>query len=394
MFCSNCGKELTQNTNFCPNCGTKIIHKDVPAEQCKQALPEKTVVAPPATELPSAPSATSSEGTKSFVTTAILSMLPFPCGLHRFYTGRIWSGLIQCFTFGLYLIWSFIDVLRILSNSYKDADNKLLKGYSKGKAALLLLLWITIYGLIISMAINNSNKASEKSASNDADKQAEISSQIQPAEVKKETAPTPEVKNYPKPLPKIEKPYEAPILEGSIYTYPESEKELKKAGFTKTLSKLGLKGIKRANKLIPVAAKKAAMNKKCDAVMNVDISLELSTKDNLVIYVWAKNYTKFYFTEAELAEDGPALSEQEKLAPLLIRHEVLAEEVIKSQLTFPSTYDRHELGVFISRTTASCNEVTIEFSAKNAFGLELTYIATVQFDKNSKVVGFHMQEKK
>ena len=126
--------------------------------------------------------------------------------------------------------------------------------------------------------------------------------------------------------------------------------------------------------------------------MTVDIS-DKSTKDNIIIYVHAENLTKFYFTEQELMEDGPAKSEQEKLAPLLMRHEVLAEEVIKSKLTFPSTYDRHELGVFNSRTTPSCNEITIEFSAKNAYNLELTYIATVQFDKDSNVVGFRMQEK-
>ncbi|MBQ3217932.1 MAG: zinc ribbon domain-containing protein [Akkermansia sp.] len=194
------------------------------------------------------------------------------------------------------------------------------------------------------------------------------------------------------PSEKVEQPYKAPILSAAIPKYPESEKELKKAGFSKTLKKLGLENIKKCNRLFPLAAEKAARNKNCDAVMMVDIS-DKSTKDNIVIFVTAQNYTKFYFTEEELLNDGAALSEQEKLAPLLWRHEVMAEEVIKSHLHHPSTYDRHELGVFQSRTTPSCNEIMIEFSAKNSFGVELTYIAVVQFDKDSNVVGFNLQEK-
>ncbi|MBQ6705366.1 MAG: zinc ribbon domain-containing protein [Opitutales bacterium] len=190
-----------------------------------------------------------------------------------------------------------------------------------------------------------------------------------------------------------EKPYEAPILKGAIWLYPETEEELKAKGYSKTLQKFGLEGIKKINKLIPIAAQKAAKSKKCDAVAVASLSSNRSSKDNLVFYVDAKNSTRFYFSEVELMDDSPVMSIQEKLAPLLSRHELLAEEVIKSQLKHPSTYDRHEMGVFKSRTTYSCNEITIEFSAKNAFNLELTYIATVQFDEDSKVVGFHMQEK-
>ena len=186
--------------------------------------------------------------------------------------------------------------------------------------------------------------------------------------------------------------YRAPIRAGAVYKYPETKAGLVKAGFPKMLKKLGLDNIKKANQLLPFAARKAAQNSRCNAVMTADIS-DKSTREKLVFYVHAENYEKFFFTEAELLTDTPTVSEHEKLAPLLIRHEVMAEEVIKSKLNYPSTYDRHELGVFTSRTTSNCNEITIEFSAKNAYNLELTYIATVQFDKDSNVVGFYMQEK-
>ncbi len=312
--------------------------------------------------------------------TAILSFIPFPSGLHRLYTEKIWTGLLMFFTCGLYFIWSIIDILRILTNSFTDKHGKKLKGYTKGKAALLFFICLAVYGFVISAMVNAS---SEKSSTEQSLKTLPTQTEVV-------------AENQPKTLPEItkaEKPYETPILEGAIQPYPETAQSLKDAGFSQTLEKLGLENIKKANKLMPIAAQKAAQNKKCDAVMEVSISLYRSSKTELVIFVLAQNNTKFYFTEAELMEEGPVLSEQEKLAPLLSRHEIMAEEVIKSQLNFPSTYDRHEMGVFTSRTTPSCNEVTIEFSAKNAYGLETTYIATVQFDKDSKVVGYHCQEK-
>lgn len=409
MFCSNCGKELPQEARFCVNCGTKVVESAAEELESKTTAPQVIpTVNTPSVPIPHIPLAehqtADSVGEKSFMVTAILSIIPAPCGLHRFYTGRIWTGLILFFTCGLYFIWSAIDVLRILTNSFTDKNGKKLKGYKKSKAALLFIIWLAIYGLFISAIVTSSPEAEPKQTENDVvtaatTTETDIATASTP-ETPDETTPAQIEKaaeNTPKPLPsikKVENPYEAPILDGAIFTYPETKQALQDAGFSKTLKKLGLDNIKKANKLMPVAAKKAAQNKKCDAVMTVDLSLERSTKDKLVFFVWAQNYTKFYFSEDELMENGPALSEQEKLAPLLVRHEVMAEEVIKSQLNFPSTYDRHELGVFNSCTTPSCNEITIEFSAKNAYGLELTYIATVQFDKESKVVGFHMQEKR
>ncbi len=281
------------------------------------------------------------------------------------------------------------------NTSVAGYDNSRKKIGCSKKIAIAFGIYVFVSALIGIISSQTLKSNTPKSVSSVADKQqSEVSVNKKSAQMPPQNTPKPSPpKNTPKPLPKIVKPYEAPILEGAIYLYPETEKELIKAGFPKTLKKLGLKNIKRCNELIPLAAKKAATNKNCDAVEIVDIA-DCSTKDNLVIYVWAKNRTKFYFTEKELMEKGPVMSEQEKLAPLLPKHELMAEEVIKSQLNYPSTYDRHELGVFRSRTCPTCNEIMIEFSARNAFNLELTYIATVQFDKNNKVVGFHMQEKR
>ena len=47
-------------------------------------------------------------------------------GLHRFYTGRFWTGLAMFFTGGGFFIWWIIDVLIILTGRFKDGEGRVL----------------------------------------------------------------------------------------------------------------------------------------------------------------------------------------------------------------------------------------------------------------------------
>lgn len=47
-------------------------------------------------------------------------------GLHRFYTGKVWTGLLMFFTGGGFLIWWFIDALLLMSGRFKDSEGKVL----------------------------------------------------------------------------------------------------------------------------------------------------------------------------------------------------------------------------------------------------------------------------
>lgn len=52
-------------------------------------------------------------------------ILGFPiCGLHRFYTGRVGSGLVWLFTFGLLGIGQLIDAIILLAGEFKDATDR------------------------------------------------------------------------------------------------------------------------------------------------------------------------------------------------------------------------------------------------------------------------------
>ncbi len=64
---------------------------------------------------------------RSRTITLILACLLFVIGLgglHRFYSGKIISGIIQLITAGGFLIWQIIDIVRIIVGSYEDAQNR------------------------------------------------------------------------------------------------------------------------------------------------------------------------------------------------------------------------------------------------------------------------------
>jgi TM2 domain len=46
------------------------------------------------------------------------------CGLHRMYTGKIGTGLIQLCTLGGFGVWQILDLLGILARSYRDSNGE------------------------------------------------------------------------------------------------------------------------------------------------------------------------------------------------------------------------------------------------------------------------------
>ena len=52
----------------------------------------------------------------------------FPvAGIHRFYVGKIGTGILMLVAFGALGVWTLIDLIMILVDEFKDADGLPLK---------------------------------------------------------------------------------------------------------------------------------------------------------------------------------------------------------------------------------------------------------------------------
>lgn len=95
MYCKNCGGEIPDGAQSCPTCGLSV-------EQPQVVYNNYTY-----------PS-------KSKWGAFFLCLFLGEFGIHRFYVGKIGTGLLYLFTGGLGGIGWFIDLILILVGSFRD----------------------------------------------------------------------------------------------------------------------------------------------------------------------------------------------------------------------------------------------------------------------------------
>ena len=95
VFCRGCGHQIHESALTCPQCGAV------------QAMP--VVIMQPASD-------------KRILPAFILCFLLGVFGAHRFYVGKIWSGIFQILTLGGLGIWSFIDMIYIVIGEFTDSN--------------------------------------------------------------------------------------------------------------------------------------------------------------------------------------------------------------------------------------------------------------------------------
>ena len=64
----------------------------------------------------------SGKSEKSFVATLVLCILVGSFGVHRFYVGKIGTGILMLLTIGGLSIWTLIDLIIIATQKFKDSN--------------------------------------------------------------------------------------------------------------------------------------------------------------------------------------------------------------------------------------------------------------------------------
>lgn len=104
MFCSNCGKEVSDKAVICVHCGCALKNTSI-----------------------------TSESEKTFSAALLLCLFLGGLGAHRFYTGHTGSAVVMLILtltmFGAIISgpWALVDLIRICTGSFKTASGESLK---------------------------------------------------------------------------------------------------------------------------------------------------------------------------------------------------------------------------------------------------------------------------
>jgi len=64
---------------------------------------------------------------KGFVPTILLCFFFGVFGVHRFYVGKVGTGILQLLTLGGFGIWTLVDFIMIVVGSFTDKQGKFVK---------------------------------------------------------------------------------------------------------------------------------------------------------------------------------------------------------------------------------------------------------------------------
>ena len=100
---------------FCPTCGAAVNEKAAICVKCGVSLNGSSNVQ------------TGNVSDKEWLPALLLCLFLGTLGGHRFYTGHTGIAIVQLFTLGGCGIWTLIDLIMIITGSFKDAKGLPLK---------------------------------------------------------------------------------------------------------------------------------------------------------------------------------------------------------------------------------------------------------------------------
>lgn len=124
-FCKHCGERIDVDCVVCPKCGKQV-------EQLKSEAPQ-VIVNNSNVSTNTNVNTNVNRGYrynyrhKSKMTALLLAIFFGYAGIHRFYVGKIGTGLIWLFTGGLCFFGWIFDVITILTGSFRDKNGMSLR---------------------------------------------------------------------------------------------------------------------------------------------------------------------------------------------------------------------------------------------------------------------------
>lgn len=125
MYCSNCGNQLNDNAVVCVKCGADPRANNQYCSNCGTQItnPAAIICTTCGVQLRTQARANPISGDqKDWLTTLLLCIFLGGFGVHRFYTGHTTIGVLQLVTGGGCGIWALIDLIGIITGSFKDAQ--------------------------------------------------------------------------------------------------------------------------------------------------------------------------------------------------------------------------------------------------------------------------------
>lgn len=133
MFCSHCGKSVPDDAAACSACGNPLPGRE--------ARPEESGTAVPAAQRAAQGAAPEECSPKSRLALALMAGFLGVLGFHRFYAGRILSGVIMLLLFLAGLFSVLGSAITLLASFSEKAIHIMVAG---GILLVLLELWLLV----------------------------------------------------------------------------------------------------------------------------------------------------------------------------------------------------------------------------------------------------------
>jgi len=118
-FCQSCGEVIFKEAEICIKCGVRQYNTSEGQGINNQGSINISVN-----------SNDKNVSSKSRTIALVLCISLGVIGVHRFYVGKIGTGVLQFLTLGGFGIWVLIDFIAILAGAFTDNQGKLIKNWN------------------------------------------------------------------------------------------------------------------------------------------------------------------------------------------------------------------------------------------------------------------------